>query len=884
MVSIRNAVAAGITLLEAISSLEHQLLMNGLSEAEAKSRANHAGDETRKLQDEIYIERDPRIAIKPKKTDEKWYLGPREGDYLWPRYKNLLINEKSLTPKTVEDLDTATTRIVSQLGCPGSTRFRKQGLVVGRVQSGKTSNFMGVLAKAGDAGYRIIIVLAGTTNALRYQTQDRLQKDLVKIESDSIWQWLTEAKCNPVTLVVNPNGEFNEKGNATSIMGNISARRIAVIKKNSIVLKRVRKWLEGVNDTHKGLCPVLLVDDECDNASVNTRREGEDPAEINKEIRNILMLLPKVSYVGYTATPFANVLINPKAEEQDLYPKDFLFALPLNPEYFGPERIFGRSQISVNGTGNEENDIVREITIKEVAQLCPSSSKTRDEFTMLETESLQNAIRYFLMSTAARCWREKNSGLGADFKTMLINTAQYVCIHRKTKPIVTKILADLALSFDNERGKWQAQWEEEIGKFTQEDIGCKAEKVLWKHLVPLLTKDFFEGITVIVSNSDPNIASNLNICFDKSKKGAVQIIIGGNTLSRGITLEGLSVSYFVRTSTTYDTLLQMGRWFGYRNGYEDMPRIWMTKEMEDKFLTLSEVEYEMFQELSNFMAGKSPSEIGLRIRKSPGMQITAKAKMYHAEECEIDYEGFCVQTKFVHREDKDALLANKAAVEMLIRKTGGPDSWSLSRGFWLRKDVTVKDILEFFAVYKFHEKNQKADQNLFLEYIKKQNQINNCKQWNIAIKTKTDSTQPGDELTLSGLKVNKFQFSRLKTYEGEAFAYLKGIRSRIDIFADAANPQELERLCSNDQELQAQRAKYEDGRGLIIVYPIRADSQPEAKKVNRLALDAKADVFGLAVFFPGNPTNRSGVGSVRVRISPAHTTNEEEDYESEPII
>lgn len=882
--AIKTAVSAGVALAEAIQNLERQLIANGTPAADAKTRSELAGEEVRKLQADVYIDRDPRISHKPKTENEKWYFGPNEYSYLWPRYRKLLLGERKMAPENVDSVDEATTRIVSQLGSPGSSRFRKQGLVVGRVQSGKTMNFMGLLAKAGDAGYRIIIVLAGTTNTLRYQTQDRIQRDLVG-QKDTRWDWLTQAKCDETTLIVDPDGEFKERGNATSVMGNINVRKIAVIKKNAIVLRRVRKWLQGVADQHKELCPVLIVDDECDNASVNTRRPGEDPAAINSEIRDILELLPKVSYVGYTATPFANVLINPKAEEQDLYPRDFLFAIPLNKDYFGPERIFGRNPLNSDDAGSDGNDIVREISKDDVAKVCPASRKTLDEFEMSECESLKDAIRYFLMSTAARCWRERELGLESDFKSMLINTSQYTAIHRKMKPVVVGVLKKLADSFEVERNTWKAQWENESSKFSQNSIGCRHEKVTWENLSEQLTSSFFTNVAVIVSNSDPNLASNLNSCYDKSKKGSVQIVIGGNTLSRGITLEGLSTSYFVRTSTTYDTLLQMGRWFGYRRDYEDMPRIWMTKEMEDKFLQLSAVEFEMFQELSYFMAGKSPAEVGLRIRKSPGMQITAKSKMYHAEDCDIDYEGFCVQTTFVHKDEAQPLAKNKQSVEKLIVDCGGRTAWDRKPGFWLKRDAGVNTVIAFLSNYEFHEKNQKADREILLSYIRKRQELGGCLHWNIAIKTKSEAPQAGDEINLAGLEIRKFQFSRHIAYAGERFAYLQAIKSSTDIFADAENPGALESRCKNDPERIAERTKYEDGRGLIVIYPTRADSQPnESNKKNRLPLEAKDDVFGLAIFFPGGRTDRSGLGSVRVRIEPTRNANEEEEFEGEPTV
>jgi len=885
--AVKNFVRTGMSLAEAVQNLKTMLIANGTNPSEAERRANEAGEDARRQQSNVYVDRDPRISVGPRTESENWYFEPTSGGYLWPRYRDLLLKQRGLSEKTVQELDEATTRIVGQLGCPGASRFRKQGLVVGRVQSGKTSNFMGLLAKAGDAGYRIIIILAGTTNSLRYQTQDRLQKDLIGF-NDTEWGWETHANCDPITFIVDKEGEFKPlaKINATQVMASQNSRRIMVIKKNAIVLKRVRRWFQGVSDGIKELCPVLIVDDECDSASVNTRKPGADPAAINGEIRDILQLLPKVSYVGYTATPFANVLINPSEEEQDLYPRDFLFPIPLNKEYFGPEKIFGRDPLSLDDNGDDGNDIVRLIPEDDVSKVCPESRNVIDGFDMTETESMTDAIRYFLMSTAARCYREQKNSLDADFKSMLVNTSQYTKIHFKTEVLVRKIVLKLTSRFETEKGRWKQQWEDENLKFTQDSIGCQHDKVTWDNVLNFLTKEFFSSVEIIISNSDPNRASNLNSRYDRSRKGAVQIVIGGNTLSRGITLEGLCVSYFVRGSTNYDTLLQMGRWFGYRKNYEDMPRIWMTKEMQDKFLELSAVEYEMFQELLNFSAGQSPSEIGLRIRKSPGMQVTAKAKMYHAVDCDINYEGTCVQTIFVHRNNINSLDSNKQCVEELINSTGGASTWIDKQGFWLNRDINAEVVLNFLDKYIFHEKNKLANRSILTGFIKNKNTYNECKLWNIAIKTKTKNLLPGDDMTLGGLKINKLQISRVSgIYDNADFAYLKAIKSRNDIFADAENPAELTKRCNTEKDFVRERMNYENGRGLIVVYPIRADSKPnEHNKTRRDNLNAAADVFGLAIFYPGAKSDRSGLGYVTVNIQPTQNTNIEEDFEVEPDV
>lgn len=867
---IKTAVSSGVALSEAILNLEHQIYANGTKIEEAKLRAKQAGEEVQKLQDEVYHDKDPRIAIQPKTESEKWYFGPSETDYLWPRYKKVLA--RKLSEKTINELDVATTRIVSQLGSPGSSRFRKQGLVVGRVQSGKTSNFMGVLAKAGDAGYRIIIVLAGTTNTLRYQTQDRLQKDLINFR-DTRWEWLTQAKCDPNTLVVDPNGEFNQKDNATSKMANPNVRCIAVIKKNAIILKRVRRWFQGVADQHKELCPVLIVDDECDNASVNTKAPGEDPTAINSEIRDILQLLPKASYIGYTATPFANVLINPKAEEQDLYPRDFLFALPLNPEYFGPERIFGRVAEDDNDLGSEGNDIVRRISDEEASMVCPVSRNAAQDFVMQAPPSLVEAIRYYLMNSAARTARETRLGITNEFKSMLINTAPWIKIHRLTKPQVEKTLKELEEEFQTQPEKWRNHWESESQKFTQEQIGCIHEKEPWGNVSPILTKTFFSEVKVIVSNSNPNEASNLNAEYDDRNKGRKLIVIGGNTLSRGITIEGLTVSYFVRKSAAYDTLLQMGRWFGYRKGYEDMPRVWMTAEMEDQFLQLSGVEQDMFNELESFMNGKSPAEVGLRIRQCPGMQITARAKMFYAKQCDIDYTGFMENSTFLHRKDKGALEANRDAVEALITSAGGAHNFKARSQYFLANNVDCEAVIKFLNSYSIHPKNQKLDGGIIRKYIQGQNAKKRCLKWNIAIKTRNEDDGTGYEL--GGIRINRLQLPRSFKYPTDSFAYVQNLSTREDNFADAPDPAAAE-LAAHQKSRQSLRLTFENGVGLIILYPIHKNSLKGDSKT-RLDMDAESDPIGMAIYFPGDPNPDGRRSYVHVEFQPPAAITEDDD-------
>jgi hypothetical protein len=238
-----------------------------------------------------------------------WYTGPGNISPLWYRYKKTL-ESKRWTTELIDQMDRSTTTIVGMMAPPGVPKFDYKGLAVGRVQSGKTGNFIGVLAKAADAGYKMIIVLGGTTNTLRYQTQDRIQKDLIAL-GDPGWTWLTQAKCRDGSLEILP-GDFGQVSPAAGEAVMVGQKSIGVIKKNAVILRNLKAWIKATTPQAKSQCPVLIIDDECDQASVNSADPESNPTTINRLIREIIGMLPKVTYIGYTATPFANVFIDPE--------------------------------------------------------------------------------------------------------------------------------------------------------------------------------------------------------------------------------------------------------------------------------------------------------------------------------------------------------------------------------------------------------------------------------------------------------------------------------------------------------------------------------------------------------------------------------------------
>src|SRR5882724_250273 len=354
-----------------------------------------------------------------KKHFDPWYLGPDPGDKLWHSYAKYL-KEKGWDQIARDAIDAASTRVVSLLDPPGKAQIRTRGLVLGHVQSGKTANFTAVIAKAADVGYRFIIVLSGLNNVLRYQTQLRIDEDLIAANLEN-WITVTDIQ-DDFAANTNVNSFLTEK-HSTKVLG--------VVKKNSSRLKRLHRWLTGARPEVLRACPVLIIDDEADQASPNSHPKPNERTEINKQIIKLLADLPKAAYVGYTATPFANLFIDPTLPE-DLYPRDFIIDLPRGEGYFGAEQIFGRAPLDEAEEPVDGLDMIRIVPDDEIVSLKPPSRETRFTFVPEITPTLREAMLYFWMATAARHVRGQRS----KHATMLIHTTQYAVVHRNFKSVI----------------------------------------------------------------------------------------------------------------------------------------------------------------------------------------------------------------------------------------------------------------------------------------------------------------------------------------------------------------------------------------------------------------------------------------------------------------
>ena len=286
------------------------------------------------------------------KPRDNWYAGPAATDQHWPALEGFLENEKRWDRDSIDSIDETSSEVVSLLANPSQEQFRCKGLVVGYVQSGKTANMTAVIAKAIDAGYNLIVLLGGVTNKLRAQTQRRLEGDIVE-RHRHFWQLYT---------TVDDDGDFVRPANGQFTMPVTGRAQLVVMKKEVSRLKAFLRTIERTPPTVLRALKAIVIDDECDQASVDSSGRSNSPAPINDAVRGIIRALPAVSYVGYTATPFANVFINPH-ESDDLYPEDFITDLPRPKEYFGTREVFG---FDPDDAGDDEGasagkDMIRKI-------------------------------------------------------------------------------------------------------------------------------------------------------------------------------------------------------------------------------------------------------------------------------------------------------------------------------------------------------------------------------------------------------------------------------------------------------------------------------------------------------------------------------------------
>ena len=597
---------------------------------------------------------------------------------------------------------------------------------MGHVQSGKTGNYIGVVTKAADAGYRVVIIMAGVHNKLRNQTQQRLDEGFVGYDTGAgigpsgripVGVGKDDSSRQPTTFT-NTISDF-KKSVAQQVrvpIKNLREPVVLVIKKNAHTLRNLIEWLRTHNAHHLHAStieePLLLIDDEADNASINIRHHMEEVSTINGLIRELLTLFDRSAYVGYTATPFANIFIDPSGADTmvdgDLFPRDFLVSLNAASNYFGAATVFGP----------DGSDVVREVD--DHRDILPMSHKQDHSVTALPP-SLYDAVRAFLLVKAIRLAR----GQVRVHNSMLVNVSRFVAVQRQVRNAIHAFLASMQGSVrvhgalpdeDSVQDLEMAALRQIFWREFADSCGVEWEDVRRQLL------DAVKEVQVVEINGQ---SPDSLMYAEYAQSGWTVIAVGGFSLSRGLTLEGLSVSYVLRRSMMYDTLFQMGRWFGYRDDYSDLCRVWMPEEARGWYEHIAESIEELREELVRMeSAGATPREFGLKVRSHPdALLVTARNKMGSGtkQRVKISLANSFIETTVLYR-DAESVQANLATVERLAERvqhhgTGATEVPGVSEGKLMR-NVPVAVVDDFLLAFKNHPGSLKSQTEPVRRYIR----------------------------------------------------------------------------------------------------------------------------------------------------------------------
>lgn len=853
---------------------------------------------------------------------EDWFNPSLKKDWrYWQRLQRYL--ERTMPVSVVEALDRSTDGIIEQLENPArEAPWDRRGLVVGHVQSGKTSSYSALICKAADAGYKIIVVLAGMHNNLRSQTQIRLEESFLGYETSPFRE-----PGNPVGVFfedrdpdIHPNcatsrdekGDFNGAAAQKFSVSPEQRPWLFVVKKNKSVLERLLKWMRSnhvanATDPETGRristnLPLLVIDDEADNASVDTGEQEFDengvpdpehePKAINSLIRRILATFAKSAYVGYTATPFANVFIHrrgkTKDEGDDLFPRSFIRNLAAPDNYVGPTRVFGLT--GPDGERVEGLPLIHSfsdhVTDDGKGWMPPGHDK--QHIPMFKGEdvlppSLQAAVRSFLLACATRACRGQRSR----HCSMLIHVTRFTAVQnhvrRQVDEYVKRVVQRLSRGIDEAAliAEMREQWERDFvptHDVVRDAVG-EADQLpalpTWEDIERVLP-DVAADIVVKTINGSAKDALDY---VEKETTGLKVIAIGGDKLARGLTLEGLITSYFVRTTRMYDTLMQMGRWFGYRPGYLDVCRLYTTSDLIRSFGLIADAAEELRQEFDAMVAvGGTPDTYGLKVASHPSLLVTSPMKMRTAQTVRLSYSGSLTQT-IAFPGTKGALQGNLDAAGQLITTMGPPavtgpeqerpdlppDRWKRSR-VW--RDIPAAAVTAFLKSYVTAPGIERANGTVMAEFIEKMNDRGELDLWTVALvaEGKAGSDHPSYTFP-GGLEVKDMPSRSSKSPRNFSIGVLtdpadegidvgrtdweSALGATVAAWEREGNKKRPRPERAGGRALRDLRTKAHAGpghRGLLLLYPL----SPWRGKDEPIIADWKLPVIGFAVSFPSS--------------------------------
>ena len=830
------------------------------------------------LENYIFVKHDHNgyAIVSDEPFDRTWYTKNKpQNEYFWNLFSLYHSQKGDLDRASLDKLgDITLPNLMNCLGNPKeklSKQRKRYGLVLGDVQSGKTSTYSGLICKAADAGVKVVILLAGITENLRQQTQERIEEDIVglTIRTDNFhnnqptnvgvgtlpgWE-------NKVTTFTLYEDDFNmARAKSMSSIGSQKSIVLFVVKKNVPVLTHLHEWLTGSNQhlNADGKLPysLLLIDDEADNASINTKDSTLDPTATNRKIREICEVFMDSNYVGFTATPFANIFINPETDEEmvtaDLFPKDFIYVLPTPDPYIGAQKIFGQPSKEHPNYGSCSYMLdncyitdIKELTNAEIHNLTeqqlnegPIYFKHQKTWRGQLPSSLIESVRCFYLANAIRDL-DINQQLSP--RTMLINVSRYVGVHSYLKKeidqLVTNDYKEIRINFsvDHDKNVKNELYMELHRLFeihysscghTWEEVGAKNSLLRG------------EKPKVIVVNGTKESREDTP---DYKRNPSLRLIaVGGFALSRGLTLKGLSTSYFYRNTSTYDVLMQMGRWFGYRPNYEKVCRIWITNTSANWYREIAEATEELKSELAHMQSLElTPRDFGLRIRRDDtALEITARNKMRKAGKYEIrtTFWGDVFETPYFSTSILDNninLDVTRSWLKKLSDEVAIPQK---VKGFssYIIRNVPENDIISLLGEIRTSNKNLKFNKTNISRFIA--DNKDNLIKWDVVIVGGTsdivNGLMPNDNLVL---KASTRKFSVRGDGEGFSFTHQGVVSGNNDGKIGLDDPlivqNEYKEKESKINPLSAQKInrytwfKYAQRKPALFIYPVRPSNK-----------------------------------------------------------
>ena len=840
----------------------------------------------------------------------------------WMLYKKKLKNN-GLTEESIKEIEKATIKILKRLSRDTTQSDPVRGLVVGNDQSGKTANMAALMAMAADWGWNFFIILSGTIDNLRLQTQDRLFGDLNE-KGNLNWRALQH---------LSKKTEIGQQPQHLHFGIGDRDRYFTVCLKNSSRLTKLIQWLQYDINKQKQM-KILVIDDEADQAGINTADISEEERrKINRLICNLVNGKTETSkeakakyqamnYVGYTATPYANILN--EAAFESLYPRNFISTLKVSNEYFGPQQIFGLANYEYEKDGL---DIIRDISEKGLRAI----HDVYDGSTLNGLpQEFENALCWFICGVACmRIWQYKKP------ISMLVHTSQKTEHHEM-------IAEAIKYWFEQDKNeiikKCEQAWHEETARFTLndflvqypnyglqsavkdyptfEDIRKDIEILLCHNLtnIPLDNESdelkYHEGIHLCIDNcknsyikDDNDSTMFVRLAYPPKDKMPIPapafIVVGGATLSRGLTIEGLISTFFLRSSKQADSLMQMGRWFGYRKGYELIPRIWLTNNTKKQFEFLSVLDQELRDEIKDMeIRGIRPSEYGPKVKNTPKvsfLRITAKNKMQEATAAEMDFSGSYSQT-YLFDDNKDILEKNIEETATFISSLGAPETRKEinvhADGSYIWRDIDFSLISNYLKNYSFQKRQEIFnDIDALREWIDKLTKKDKLTKWNIILvgKAYKGDFPPNTWNSPVGPLIPVIRTKKSRTKE-DGIIDIGVLRDPADIVKDIDLDGKSSEVYDGVKNFKSKFAKeirrkaQMDRVPQLLIYVIDKDSEARkstksADNPTRLNLEAPCNIVGICLNIPetiGEP-GANNVAKISIDMSKYNTNLEIEN-------